>query len=557
VRLTDPARLTVGGEFAQRLDRAITHLQALNAPEMRRELTAPTAQWHWGADYMGRWLGSMALLGAHRHTDYGAAAVAAELIGHQRPDGSFGTFGDEHDYQEWFGMGRGLVGLLDYYAVSGDAAALTAAVRLGDYYAAEYPAAAGFMRECYASGLEGLVRLAALTDDPRRLETARRVAAAAPAFRREWFSTALGERGRRAPCGGHVHCQLTTARGLLDLHQVTGERPYLEAVLALHAFITHEALWLSGGVGFYFNRPEENEACADADWVRLNLALWRLTGEPRYLDLAEHALVNQLYFAQVDSGAFCYLRGLQSRGGATFDVCCSHHGPRALWEVMRFLFTTDGQGVWVNLLLDGAARLPLDSGAISLSSEVRYEAEAVALGLTLTDTPPFPVALRVRVPRWARRTSATVNGQAVEVVAQAGYVSIQRVWRPGDQVEVCYPREVDVRRGVCLGQHVLDRGQVAVLYGPHVYCAADRHNPAVRLHLARVRWWGGRQPGDFVAIDSNRLEAWAIDEDGERVRLVLTPLAEVGGTANGMGRSHPVSSSPFRVWLRLVESAPG
>ena len=69
MRLTDPAQLILSGEFAQRLRRAIEHLQALNQAEMRRELRLPDAQWHWGADYVGRWLGTMALLSTHTHQD--------------------------------------------------------------------------------------------------------------------------------------------------------------------------------------------------------------------------------------------------------------------------------------------------------------------------------------------------------------------------------------------------------------------------------------------------------------------------------------------------------
>src|SRR5215207_8893301 len=114
MRLADPAQMMVSGEFGQRLERAIEHLQALNGPEMRRELTAPDAKWHWGADYLGRWVGSMALLSAHTRQDYRVLAAAEELMGFQKPDGSFGDYGEGHDYQEWFGMGRGLVGLLDY-----------------------------------------------------------------------------------------------------------------------------------------------------------------------------------------------------------------------------------------------------------------------------------------------------------------------------------------------------------------------------------------------------------------------------------------------------------
>jgi DUF1680 family protein len=221
---------------------------------------------------------------------------------------------------------------------------------------------------------------------------------------------------------------------------------------------------------------------------------------------------------------------------------------------MRYLFTTEGRAVGINLLLDGAATLPLDGGTLHVTTAHRYEAEAVILRLGLADPPPFTVALRVRVPPWARRASVAVNGQLAETEALRGYVSVERVWQSGDRVEVCYPREVDVRRGMHLGQHVLDRGQVAVVYGPHVYCVSDRHNPAVRLHLARARWWGRRQPRDLVALDSKRLAAWVVNEAGERVQVVLTPLGEVGGAANGVGRSHPVSASPFRVWLPLVEA---
>jgi uncharacterized protein len=258
-------------------------------------------------------------------------------------------------------------------------------------------------------------------------------------------------------------------------------------------------------VGFYFNRSEENEACADADWLRLNLALWHLTGEAAYLDLAENALVNQLYFTQVDSGAFCYLRGLQSRGGATFDVCCSHDGPRALWEAMRYVFTTDERDVWVNLLLDGATSVSLAEGTLNVASETSYAADTVILALTMGEAPAFRVAVNVRVPAWAGEARVTVNGEPCEVTADSSYLRVERAWMAGDRVAVEYPRRVEVRRGQCLGRHVLNRNEVAVTYGPHVYCVSDRWNPTISLHLVRVDWLGALHTNDFVAVASNRL----------------------------------------------------
>ena len=324
-----------------RIRRSIRHLNELNNAEMRMEFTHPNEFWHWGADYMGRWVASMGLLSLYTREDYGVRQVVEELIGYQKADGSFGTYtADPHDFQEWFGMGRGLVGLLEYYSVHPDPRVLASAVRLGDYYIRDYPDTAECMYECYSNGLEGIVGLARLTGEDRFLAPARQMAQTSVVFLGIRYSDEVAGNGRRTPCAGQVHCQLSTARGLLDLYELTSDETCLQAVLELHQYILDELLWVTGGIGFYYFRPEENETCADADWLRLNLHLWRLTGETRYMHLAERILLNQLFFNQADNGGFCYLRGLQNRAGSVFDACCSHHGPRAFYDVLNNIYSS-------------------------------------------------------------------------------------------------------------------------------------------------------------------------------------------------------------------------
>ena len=121
-------------------------------------------------------------------------------------------------------MGRGLVGLLEYHVATGDPAALDVrAAGSATTTSTNYPAYEPYMYECYSNALEGLVLLARLTGDPRYRQTARQMAETSMVFRQVWQSTTLSPQGRRSPCGGQVHCQLTTARGLLDLHELTGE----------------------------------------------------------------------------------------------------------------------------------------------------------------------------------------------------------------------------------------------------------------------------------------------------------------------------------------------
>jgi DUF1680 family protein len=391
-----------------------------------------------------------------------------------------------------------------------------------------------------------LVALTRLTGEERYLATARRMAEASMVYQLVWQSATLSPRGRRAPCGGQVHCQLTTARGLLDLHELTGERLYLAPVLALHDHICRETLSVAGGVGFYFNRPEENEACSDADWLRLNLQLWRLTGELRYLELAERTLVNQLPFAQAENGAFCYLRGLDGRSGAAFDVCCSHHAPRALWEAMRYVFTTEPAAISVNLLVDAEARLAMDEAAPTVTCRLRREGDTLVVALALTEPPARPFALRLRVPAWAGQAALSLNGEPLAAV-DVGYAGVERRWTDGDRLEIRLPLRVRVARGRCLGRHVVQPDAAAVWLGPRLFCLSDRHNPTADLNLVRLPP-GGEIAAAFEVTAPDRLECDGTS-GGEPRRLVFTPLSETGGLPNGRGRAHPALASPFRVWI--------
>jgi DUF1680 family protein len=548
MQLTDPAKITLSGELNERLQKSIRHLLKLNTEEMWRELENPDEIWHWGADYPGRWIAIMALLGLHTDEDYGARLAAKRLIGYQQPDGKFGHFTSPTGYKEWFGMGRGLIGLLEYYVASGDGDALAAARRIGDYYIEHYPTFEPYMYECYSNALEGLVLLHHLTEDTDFLTIARNMADSSMVFQHIWQSSSVNSQGRRSPCGGQVHCQLTAARGLLDLHELTGELRYFTPVIALHDHICRETLSIAGGVGFYFNRPEENEACADADWLRLNLQLWRITSEERYLELAEQSLVNQIPFVQAANGAYCYMRGLQNRSGAAFDVCCSHHAPRAIWEVMRYAFTTEPNALSVNLHLDATARVQVSDQELTVELRRVEDATSVGLDATLRDNWPAQFALRVRVPTWAEHAELSVNGQHFSNMDRPGFVSVDRVWGDGDRLTVRFPNRVSVIRGRRLGMYIVGPEDVAVMLGPRVVCLSDLHNSSVNQDLVRLRVQQGEGRG-ITVCNPDRLEAHGVTPNGDTVPLAFTPISATGGNPNGIGRSHPALASPFRTWI--------
>jgi hypothetical protein len=103
---------------------------------------------------------------------------------------------------------------------------------------------------------------------------------------------------------------------------------------------------------------------------------------------------------------------------------------------------------------------------------------------------------------------------------------------------------VRIVRGQNFGNHVIDERDVSVFYGSRLFCFVDTKNmdlvpPFISLDLS--------QP--IEASGPDRLRAWARTVAGERKQVTLTPLANIGGRPNGIGRIHSVRTPYFRVWL--------
>jgi hypothetical protein len=112
--------------------------------------------------------------------------------------------------------------------------------------------------------------------------------------------------------------------------------------------------------------------------------------------------------------------------------------------------------------------------------------------MTLTPDRARRFAVNVRIPGWARnepvpsdlyrfmdavKEAATiaVNGTAVPMTLDKGYVTIDREWKSGDVVELKIP--MPVRRVVAHENVAADRDRVALQRGPIVFAAEWPDNP--------------------------------------------------------------------------------
>ncbi len=394
----------------------------------------------YSGDISGRWIGAAAFLAPQFPQAFAAfPEVMAGFPLYQKSDGHFGA--EQHlpqiergrDMPILWGNGRLLIGLVEVYDRTGDPSALALAKRLGDYFIATDPVynkeenirsvgggyADGFVT-CYFSCIEGMVGLGRTTKDNRYLDEAKRIAALATSVTN--FD------------GTHSHGRLCAVRGFADLYALTGERRWRDAAERDWQIFSDRHLLPTGGVKEMLEtKCVRDEGCAEADWLRLNLSLWRLTGEGRYLDAAERSLKNHFIYQQFPNGGSGHRFLHQVDGqpvafkGLSEEAwwCCGEHWARAMVEVARTAVTGSPRGLFISLAID------CDTTLVGPGGTWKTALRETGDGLSIRLEPPKPVKAEVRIHRPAGRgagAQAWIGGgaQGFEGEGGAGCVGDQR-----------------------------------------------------------------------------------------------------------------------------------
>lgn len=475
----DLGSINVSGQLDTRIGLGLSHLLAVRDRILSGEGHTQT----WGVDGLGRWVDAVAAA-----TMFGKdhlpilEETARLLLRSQQPDGFFST---RLASGTWFGGSRALLGLLAYWEATQELEALESAKRLGDFYRANLPQDTTW--NWMLTPLEGLVALSRATGNRDYLKFAEDLP------RRVEVDPEFGNPGGEEH-SYHTHSYLLAMRGFVDLFAATEKPEFLKHAQNVWDRILQRNMWVSGGISEGSTYPFEtrDETCSIADWFRLSLSLWQATREPKYMDVAEHTLLNHLYFDQEHSGGFCTYRSIRADPTelSRDDVawwCCSMHGPRTLLEAVRFIYTHDDDSIDVNLFTPSDAVIPLENGEVRLSQSTTYPSEPVTR-LELQPEEESSFGLSVRVPRWTRAFQVTLNGQPHAVTPAQGYASIQRRWKPGDVVEIGFdpylrlvPGDQNGFSAPAMTHAPANTGKVdlaALLYGPLVLML----DPSLTIH---------------------------------------------------------------------------
>ena len=316
---------------------------------------------------------------------------------------------------------------------------------------------------------------------------------------------------QREAVGHAVNCASLMV-SLTDVGVLTGLKPYLAAAQAMWTDAVTRKMYITGGIGTTGNEgfgepyvlPNLSayaETCAVLMFATLNHRLFLATGDSKYIDVMERGIYNNALSGVSATGdRFFYVNRLASAGDgrdlrwerASLE-CCPPNLVRFLASMPGLIYAQGPAGAaYVNLYVSSETTFAIGADKLSLTvkSDMPWGGKST---ITVATAPAAKSAIKLRIPGWARNqpvpgglysytdklaTGATVsiNGARVSSAPDAsGYVTLDRVWKNGDSIEVDFP--VEPRRVVADARVKDLRDRVSVERGPIVYCAEGRDIP--------------------------------------------------------------------------------
>jgi len=524
----------------------------------------------WAGEFVGKYL--ISAIQACRMTDDGrlkpyVASVIRDLIATQADDGYLGPFRQaDRLLGQWdlWGHYHAMLALMMWHEDTGDAEALGCAKRAGDlicntfldtgkrvYDAGSY--------EMNMAVITSLGRLYRHTGDDRYLRMMRQV-------EEDWQKPGAGDYFRTGVDGVDFHRtpkprweSLHDLQGLVELYRITGDEAYRRAFEQHWTSIVQHDRHPSGA----YSTNEQSvgnpyslgaiETCCTTAWAAITVDMLKLTANPRVADELELSTWNGIVGSQHPSGrwwtydtpldgvrqASAHHIVFQARFGTPELNCCSVNAPRGIGMISEWGLMADAAGPLLNYYGPGTleAKLP-GIGRLSLTQETKYPTKGT-IRITVGLDKPARFPLRLRIPAWTARASATVDGRAIKDVSPGTYLTLDREWCDGDRIELDLEMTVRTWSGELArsGHAVIYRGPLLLAYDQKYNTTDVPQTPT--LDLAKLDLEPTTVEAHFPPIVAYRCAA----ADGQPV--VLCDFASAG--ANG---------TDYKTWLPAVNGPP-
>ncbi|MGE5113932.1 MAG: glycoside hydrolase family 127 protein [Acidobacteriaceae bacterium] len=477
-------------------------------------------------------------------------SLVAELAKCQQRSGFLSAFPEEFFdrlrerkkvWAPFYTIHKIMAGHLDMYTLTGNEQALDTlkkmAAWVGDYSGPiSYDHWQDMLKTEYGGMGEVMANLAAVGGERRGLFMARRF------DKNSFFDPLADHQDQLRGLHANTHIpQVIAAARIYDLsgdtkyrdiaeyfwNEITSERSYA------HGGTSNDEMWntdpgkLSTALG-----PMTAEDCCAYNMLKLTRHLFGWEPQARYMDYYERALFNhRLGTMDPETGTTMYYyplaAGYSKVYAKPFDSfwCCNGTGVEEFAKFNDSIYFHDDSSIFVNLFIPSELDWPEKN--FKLRQETDFPRQQ-GTKLTVMSDAPSEIALRVRIPYWARGGQVKVNGHVLPAFASpSSYLTLLGPWKKGDAIEVSLPMDLHL-------WHMPDDDSVqAVMYGPLVL--AGKYGEAPREHWYDSEYERKTTPGPAapaITADVYNATSW--------VEPTKEPLMFRGG-----GQAQPITLVPM------------
>lgn len=580
-----PSSIKIGGYIGDKMNLVIRQrIKSQDVAHLIEPFKHKSETSLWQSEFWGKWIQSAIASYDYDHDPEMLVIIknaVIELLATQMPDGYIGNYSDSSQLKQWDIWGRKytLLGLLAYYDLTGDNAALKGSCRLADHLLSQVgPGKADIVKTGNYRGmpsssiLEPMVYLYRKTNDKRYLNFAKYIVA-------QWETTdgpklissalagiPVAERFPHPQVwwsyenGQKAYEMMSCYDGLLELYRITGESKYLKAVeMAVTSVIKNEINIAGSGTAFecfyngakYQSEPTYHtmETCVTMTWMKLCFNLLRITENPLYADQIEvstyNALMASLKFDGTQIAKYSPLVGVRHAGEEQCGMhinCCNANGPRAFMMLPGFAIMGGQNAIFINLYGKNNSVVPVSAtNKVSIDQISDYPVtDIIEFVINPDKSGNFTIAFRI--PSWSEKTVLTVNGSEVSGVTAGKYMKITRVWNKSDKVIL----KLDLT-----GRLITLNGQNAILRGPVVLARDTRFSDGFIYESAVVKETKGSV--DLLPSQNKPANIWmsftaplvlGTDLEGDFRNPKQVNFCDFASAGNTWGED-----SRYRVWI--------
>lgn len=487
--------------------------------------------------------------------------MVRKYIACQMPDGYLGTYLLKDRWTEWdvWAHKYAIIGLLNYYSVTGYKPALQTAERAADLICRTFGDDKG-KRDLMTAGehnglapgsiLEPMVDLYRYTGNKRYLDFCKYIFRAFEQPTGPKIVSQLQKYADVTKVGdAKAYEMLSCFLGILKYYKLTGEEKYLPLLQAAWTDIAKNRLYITGtsSDNEIFREPhvlragnsdKMGEGCVTVTWIQFNLQLLQITGEPKYAEELERSVYNHLFAAEnPETGCVSYYTALQGVKPYRCDQgfsCCLSSVPRGISLIPEMMGGKIDNTFTILFYENGEATADIKAGdnsmvTLKLNAATKFPLDG-KLDYTVNLSGPAAFTINFRVPGWSENFIATV-GDKLWHGKQGELLSINRKWNTGDHISISFDMPLQVLPG-----GLSYPNSIAFKRGPQILAVDQLLNPAIGS-LKEVNAINNETLTDAEAAlpaDWNWKQAYDVqmNVNGKPQKVVLAPFSEAGQKAS-------------------------